>query len=751
VKRPIVKRPAGLKRREVRSEKSFEVAIIGSGVSCAYTLIHLIEHLEAAAPAKPVRLVVLEKTGEFWKGVPYGSRSGRHSLLIHSLKEFLPERPEREKFARWLTKNRGWVFEAARQDEVLAAKWLRTNESAMSEGLWDDLYLPRHVFGLYLQQRLADLVKRATAAGILDFSPRAAEVVDIQRLKGLYRVHFAPASGGGGSVLAKKVILAIGSPSNIALNRPKVGAAGDDVCFVDNMYEPAMESNIQRISESLRCCGNADERQVLIIGANAGALETIYTLSNAGCLNGLISKFLIVSPSATFPHRISREVNLKNYCPEHLVALVHAKARTAKQILDAVARDVADAAAQKVNIADIFDDVSRSMITALNQLSLDEQDQFVATYGVEIGKLQRRAGAEYLDVVDRLVAEGRIELLQGRFVRYLSRSDGGPGCEFVSGENRERKVFAAPIRVIINCAGFQDVTRVASPLMRNLIRRKICVPNASGRGFLINEKFEASKNFHVMGPLVAGNLAGKVRVWHAESCARIISLSRQLAEVLFQSDCALIRAKMKEVVLCGAGGQAKVVLSLLKTLGYTVPYILDDDPERVGSSIDGIPIRGALSLLPDCADIWAFLAIEDNQEREAAAERFKNVNWVTLVHPATGVDPSARLGAGTCVAAGAVVNAEAVLGNHVIVGTGASVGHDCIVEDFVQVESGARLGGMVHLGRGVRCGVGSAVIPDCSVGAWATLGPRAVAVKPVPAGETWVGVPARTVVRCTAL
>lgn len=208
---------------------------------------------------------------------------------------------------------------------------------------------------------------------------------------------------------------------------------------------------------------------------------------------------------------------------------------------------------------------------------------------------------------------------------------------------------------------------------------------------------------------------------------------------------------MKDVILCGTGGHAKAVLSLLLTRGYTVPYILDDAPERFGSSINGVPIRGALALLPDRNDICAFLAIEDNRSREAAAERFENVNWVTLVHPAAWVDPSARLGAGTYIAAGVVVNAEAVLANHVIVGTGASVGHDCVVDNYAQLEPGTRLGGGVHLGRGARCGIGSVVVPNCSIGAGATLGPRAVAVRPVPSGETWGGVPARAVVQCIAL
>jgi hypothetical protein len=44
-----------------------------------------------------------------------------------------------------------------------------------------------------------------------------------------------------------------------------------------------------------------------------------------------------------------------------------------------------------------------------------------------------------------------------------------------------------------------------------------------------------SKNCYLMGPLVAGNIDGNFKIWHAESCQRIINLSKQLAEVLISS------------------------------------------------------------------------------------------------------------------------------------------------------------------------------------------------------------------------
>ena len=518
-------------------EECHDIAIIGSGVSCAYTLIHYIAGLEQHPPEKPVRVVVYEKSGEFWNGVPYGSRSGSHSLLISSLKEFLTDKTEREAFAAWLDKNRDWVFDRFEEgDGKLSAHWLRTNAKAMSGSRWDDLFVPRYTFGLYMQQRLTALLRRAAKNGILECNLVAADVVDIRRVKHLHRIQMVTASGGESSALARKVILGIGSPPNSVLRQSISDCAGKRGCIINDMYAPSMEFNIRRIVESLRQSGG-QRRQVLIVGTNASALEAIYCLNNSVELHGLLGKFLILSCNAEFPHRIGREAHLANDLPRHLRHLVKTKARTARQILDAVRLDVALAKSRGINVADLYGDISKAMIEALNQLSLAEQKKFVAKHGVEIGRMQRRAGADYLDVVDALLAEGRIEMLKGKFVRCIPMEGGDLGCEFATGGRQRRKVIAGPVSVVISCAGFQELSSSSSTLIRNLIRRKICTPNASERGFLINENFEVGRGFHVMGPLVAGNLTGKVRVWHAESCSRILAMSKRLAEVLLQHDC----------------------------------------------------------------------------------------------------------------------------------------------------------------------------------------------------------------------
>jgi uncharacterized NAD(P)/FAD-binding protein YdhS len=534
---------------ELNTVKCYDVAIIGAGISATFTLIHYLTSLEQHFLHKeypnrsgskeidqitlPVEILVTEKSGQFWTGIPYGDRSGQNPLLISSLREFIPQQLERESFKTWLTQNRDWVFDPAKYLNCeLASQWLQANTDQIAQGNWDELFLPRHAFGLYLKQRMDNLLAAAVAKGLIEYDLITAEVLDIQRDRDLYQIEIAAEVKN--KFLAKQVVLAIGSPPNLPFEGDRASDKRPDVCYIDNMYEPSVDVNIDRICRSLQQSDLQSPRQVLIIGSNAGTLDTLYSLNNSQLATSLIDKFVVISPTATFPHRISREVIRSIYSPQHLVALVQAESFTAKQILGAVQQDVDRAAAQSINISDIYTDISKVVMQALNLLSFDEQKQFVSRYAVEIGKLQRRAGGEYLDVVKNLTDRHKLELIKGKFTRYFSLATGGYRCEYISSEDRERKICDAQISVIINCAGFQDVTKSSSLLIQNLIRREICTPNESNRGFVIDQNFEASKNFYLMGPLVAGNIDGNLRVWHAESCQRIISFSEQLAAVLLR-------------------------------------------------------------------------------------------------------------------------------------------------------------------------------------------------------------------------
>lgn len=186
------------------------------------------------------------------------------------------------------------------------------------------------------------------------------------------------------------------------------------------------------------------------------------------------------------------------------------------------------------------------------------------------------------------------------------------------------------------------------------------------------------------------------------------------------------------VYVVGGGGHAKVVVATLMELGIRPTAVLDDDADKWGSNILGLPVVGPTSLLGEEAAPGAVLAVGDNRLRKALFERYPGVSWLTVVHPRAYVHPSASLGEGTVVFAGAVVQALAVVGRQVIVNTGAIVEHDCFVGEFAHLAPGVRLAGAVRIGEGCLVGVGASLAPGVRVGDWSVVGAGSVVVRDIP-------------------
>lgn len=207
-----------------------------------------------------------------------------------------------------------------------------------------------------------------------------------------------------------------------------------------------------------------------------------------------------------------------------------------------------------------------------------------------------------------------------------------------------------------------------------------------------------------------------------------------------------MRIEPGEIVVVGAGGHAKVVLSTLDAAGTPARAVFDDDPNKQGQRLLGVPIAGPLAELEARGDLVGVIAVGDNRARVAIARRLP-LDWRTAVHPTAWVHPSVVLGAGTVVFAGAVVQPDTRIGHHAIVNTGATLDHDCELEDFVHVAPGVHLAGDVTLGEGAFLGIGSRVIPGRTVGAWSVVGAGATVIRDLSPGATAVGTPARTVER----
>lgn len=105
------------------------------------------------------------------------------------------------------------------------------------------------------------------------------------------------------------------------------------------------------------------------------------------------------------------------------------------------------------------------------------------------------------------------------------------------------------------------------------------------------------------------------------------------------------------------------------------------------------------------------------------------------------------IGERTIVRAYATIDAgvtrPTIIGDDCLVATRVYIGHDAHIGDGVQVAAGTVIGGCVTIGDDVKIGLNATILPHVTIGAGARIGAGAVVVDDVPAGEVWVGNPAR--------
>jgi UDP-N-acetylglucosamine acyltransferase len=106
------------------------------------------------------------------------------------------------------------------------------------------------------------------------------------------------------------------------------------------------------------------------------------------------------------------------------------------------------------------------------------------------------------------------------------------------------------------------------------------------------------------------------------------------------------------------------------------------------------------------------------------------------------IDPDARVEAFVTIDAG--TERPTRVGRAMLM-KGVHIGHDALIGDGCELAPHACVGGFVEIGANVRIGMGAIIRNRAKVGDGARIGMGAVVVRDVPAGEVWVGNPARNI------
>jgi len=206
---------------------------------------------------------------------------------------------------------------------------------------------------------------------------------------------------------------------------------------------------------------------------------------------------------------------------------------------------------------------------------------------------------------------------------------------------------------------------------------------------------------------------------------------------------------MPELLLIGASGLAREVLSVLRRTGDSRSVsILDDQSALAGTTVNGAVVIGGLSEVANRPRAELLVCVGQGAARAAIVARLTGLGvtpdrYCSVIHPSVDVPDTCHVGVGGILFAGVVLTADVHLGDHVVIMPNATLTHGNRVGSFATVCAGVAVGGDVWIGDQAYIGMNASIRERSMIGAAATIGMGAAVLGNVPPRQTWVGIPAQ--------
>jgi UDP-perosamine 4-acetyltransferase len=208
---------------------------------------------------------------------------------------------------------------------------------------------------------------------------------------------------------------------------------------------------------------------------------------------------------------------------------------------------------------------------------------------------------------------------------------------------------------------------------------------------------------------------------------------------------------MKDVIILGSGGHAKVVIDILNMMNqYRIIGVTSVSIE-LGSLFMGYPVIGDDSVLPLYKEKGIKLVAmglggyKNNDARKKLYFFVKalGLQVITAIHPGAIISTSSVIGEGVTIFPGVILNTEVSVGNNVIIATGSTIDHETVIEDHVLISAGVTVGAYAHIKEAALLALGSKVISGITVGENSLIAAGAVVVNDIPDNTRVFGIPAK--------
>lgn len=451
------------------------IAIVGGGAAGSLLAIQLLRQAPASC-----RILLVERSGECGRGVAYRTRSPQHLLNVPAGRmSAFPHAPDH--FVRWL-------------------KHHPPQEEAPAHSAED--FVPRHLFGQYLQQVLAEA--RADARPGVELEVIEAEIVDLEeQAEGL-----TLQCRDGRSFAAERVVLALGNlPGEYPIQRPL--RFYDSPRYVHIPWQADALTDVS-LDEDVLLVGHGLTATDLIVQlARRGHRGTIHALSRRG-----------IRPQVHRPNVVPRRTAEIANLPPTIRAWT-------KYVIAEVARATADGDDWRA----VIDGLRPHTQAIWQSFSWEERARFMRHIRPIWDALRHRIPPATAKVLEDLEAAGRLKFHAGRLQTLEEEDNAAHALLRLRGTINHISLRVAKV---INCTGARtDYTKYQHPLLVHLLARGLIGHDALALGIdalptgeVIRYRGEPNPRLFTLGAPLKGVL------WESTAIPEIREQAQLLAQRL---------------------------------------------------------------------------------------------------------------------------------------------------------------------------------------------------------------------------
>ena len=206
-----------------------------------------------------------------------------------------------------------------------------------------------------------------------------------------------------------------------------------------------------------------------------------------------------------------------------------------------------------------------------------------------------------------------------------------------------------------------------------------------------------------------------------------------------------------KLLLLGAGGHCSSVLdSLIRLNEFSEIGLITNEPlfEKMGYNIALVGCDNDLPQLFEKGYTHAFItvgSVGNYSVREKLLTIIKSIGFIVpnIIDPTASVSDTIELTQGIYVGKHCCINARSIIGDCAIINTGSIIEHDCTIEPFVHVATGAVLCGNVMVRKGTHIGAGAIIKQGIVIGEDSMIGMGSIVLNDIPDSVSAFGFPCK--------